>query len=313
MNFWNIDNFILNDDLNQEIWQNSPTLQREIQKPEELTDLGSIGAQQAMISSPTYSLKCLPWVPDLLGKDWQSDKALMIIGSVYAGFIKEYSTRSNCIRLADYVNSNLQEFQINFLENVVRNDSRYYEPVKCLIHDIVNPEKISLFDLCRVSFVKRGNVWSDGIRKDKSGDGIVLEAAKIFDKYISNPKATDWIWRRIINSRSKFIIALGTIAEHGLLRLFKSKLHEMELRVNHSSNKYELKSHNGGKWVKHYAKPGFSINYWISNQSWWIISGKIKEYTYSWRLLPVYHPSSQYFFINKRQATNLIKKMYECV
>src|SRR5208283_2077137 len=88
--FWN--DLELADPLNQVIWENSAAVQLEIGPPERLRAVSSIGAQQAMIEGSAYSgVPCLPWVPDVLMPDWKAQSSILIVGSAYAGFIREYS------------------------------------------------------------------------------------------------------------------------------------------------------------------------------------------------------------------------------
>src|SRR4030095_14884020 len=87
------------DAVNEEIWARSPDLQRHIQPPEALQLAGAVGAQQAMLLDDPHGV--LPWVPDLLGMSWRERDALLVVGSAYAGFIAECSTRHRCLGIAD--------------------------------------------------------------------------------------------------------------------------------------------------------------------------------------------------------------------
>jgi hypothetical protein len=97
----------IQDELNAEIWAKSPKVQGDIQTPLELGHEGAVGAQQAMIEDGLLpgvtSAKILPWVPDLVGAGWAQPDALLVVGSAYAGFIKELSRRPHSLPLAKYV------------------------------------------------------------------------------------------------------------------------------------------------------------------------------------------------------------------
>src|SRR5271169_4861651 len=84
--------------LNEEIWSRSVAVQRLIQSPEETCKEGTFGAQQAMVNGQAV----LPWPPDLLGSDWSKPGSWLIIGSAYAGFIREFSRRPASMCLSDY-------------------------------------------------------------------------------------------------------------------------------------------------------------------------------------------------------------------
>ncbi len=104
--YWDQANFKLVDTLNAEMWTRSPQLQREIQSPHDLIGTGKVGPQQAMLE-PDAALDIktdtvLPWVPDIVGKDADGDRGVIIFGAAYAGFIREYSSRRACLGLSDY-------------------------------------------------------------------------------------------------------------------------------------------------------------------------------------------------------------------
>src|ERR1035438_6209280 len=95
VDYWNQAYFRLVDAINAEMWVRSPQLQLEIQHPHSLFKPGSVGPQQAMLEpDATLGIKLdtvLPWVPDIVGKEAEGDRAVLIYGSAYAGFIWEYS------------------------------------------------------------------------------------------------------------------------------------------------------------------------------------------------------------------------------
>lgn len=294
---WNPDHFDFEDHLNQEIWISSPHVQREIQPPESLTHIGAFGAQQAMLPSSERSAgqasEVLPWVPDLLGRYWRAGGSLLVVGSAYAGFICELSRRNHCMQLADYRNAvTVEDFQRHFLESVVRNDRSYYDRIVTLLPDKVNATGIALFDLCRASFVQRSEESHSGRRRDKWRDRIVQTGADIYNRYLTHDRAADWLWRRIADTESGFIVALGTIAEHGLLRFFRSRVEDLELQAYGTAERCKLRSFEGSAWVKEYADPSYKLGYWIDHEAWWTVTGRLQGEERSWRVLPVHHPSS---------------------
>ena len=293
--FWNRDYFDFDDPLNQEIWSRSPVVQQEIQSPRELQKPGAIGAQQAMIDltpNPRFSASpSLPWVPDVVGKEWHTREALLIVGSAYAGFIREFSTRSRALPLADYVSaSSASQFQRSFLRYVVAPDSSYYGPIQALASS-KTAARIALFDVCRASFVKRGSGTAQ--RNDTSGDSVALEAPEVFEQYAENKTQADWTWRRITESQANRIVALGYIAEHGLLRLFAR--HGMQIQVSNGSApplRINAFPDGSGRWVKVYADhPSRPVGSWLKLRCWWTISGEVEGVHRAWHLLPAFHPA----------------------
>ena len=295
--FWDQSNFNTeNDQINLEIWSESPEIQQRIQHPKTLTELGSVGPQQAMLDSNTElhidsKKDVLPWVPDLVGKRSGNKEGLLIFGAAYAGFIEEYSSRPACMLLSEYVraaylkNQGMQYFQNRFLENVVKPDSSYYGKIGSLLQSVgIKSDQIILSDLCRNSIVKR-QIDKKGKRKDDSKQPS-RDRASVFCKYIENtevPKVQEWTIKRIYQSQSIHIIALGHIAEHGLLRLFDSR----GAKICQKDERYNLKTWPSSLWVDKHADPDRQLRFWINNKTWWTINNGNRE----WRLLPIYHPA----------------------
>jgi len=157
----------LTDPLNQAIWDNSAAVQLEIGPPERLRAVNSIGAQQAMIEGAPYrNVPCLPWVPDLLTQHWKARSAILIVGSAYAGFIREYSGGKG-MPIAEYVKAYRErsiKLFIDSFRNTVIPNWRYYDFTEDLIgrleatgNDVAG---FALFDVCRASFVCRSRAAS---------------------------------------------------------------------------------------------------------------------------------------------------------
>jgi hypothetical protein len=298
IDFWRVEYLCKKDSINEEIWSKSPSIEKRIQSENNM----EVGAQQGMLED-----KILPWVPDIIGKDWNTSSGLNIIGSAYAGFIREYSSRSKTIPLAEYLRAeNPYIFHNLFLKYVIKEDYNYYQPIKNLVSHIVDLSHISLFDLCRVSFVERGNSEN---RKDKSGDRIVMSNPKIYDTYVQ--ANLEWTWRRLIKG-GKNIIALGYIAEHGILKLFHEKNFTIRRYSSTITNEFNSLSRSRKHWTKRYANPSYQINYWIDKSDWWIMEGNLNGHNHSFKMLPVFHPAT-YSNINHDQnyskSKNVLSKM----
>jgi len=293
--YWHRDNFKSVDALNAEIWTRSPQLQREIQSPHDLVGAGKVGPQQAMLEPDAalaiQSDTVLPWVPDIVGKDAHGDRAVLIFGAAYAGFIREYSGRRACLGLGDYVKAatngnetNWTVFQRLFLDNVVAcdavSDRDYYGKLELLLESAgVSSNRIILSDLCPNSIVKRG-IFKKNRRHDDS-----RQPSK---EFVEHPIVAGWTWRRITESRAELIIALGYIAEHGLLRLFQS--HDAKISCNGQQWRPPPQHVNSpaSEWVDKYADPDKKLRHWLTPGTWWSISMHGREV----RLLPVYHPAA---------------------
>lgn len=210
--YWDTSLLNLGDELNREIWARSPQIQ--------IGEIGlpiRYGAQQAMIGSGAV----LPWPPDMVGKSCSESGRLIVCGSAYAGFISPFSERNgHSVSVNEYRQATVEEFQRIFLDNVVRGGDRYYRVLEALLKEISALDRTLVLDLCRVSFVEKGN--PNSVRIDKSGDSVVTTegARAIFESYVGAPTPSTWLWRRLSGEFGNRILALGSIAEHGLLRLF---------------------------------------------------------------------------------------------
>lgn len=305
--FWNPEAFEFADSLNEEIWQRSPQVQREIQSDEELQRVEAIGAQQAMLDANVLAARGpLPWVPDLVGKKWQDENSVIVVGSAYAGFISEYSTRPNTMSLQQYLAArSVEEFQRRFLENVVIDDGSYYSPIQLLCSVVGNASYIALMDLCRVSFVeRRGERLERGLvrRSDSSSSSVYAEnraGAALFARYVESQPARKWLWRRLASGNAKCILALGFTAEHGILRLFI----DSGMTITERGAPIALRS--GGKpWPMRYADDGRKLRHWRDSGTWLTVAGEFDGRKREWFVLPVFHPAS---FNNQRNDPGYVK------
>lgn len=291
--FWDIDNFDFADAGNGEIWSESPGLQREIQPPQCLRAPGSIGAQQAMLESgllpDVTEESVLPWVPDLVGKKWKNRDSLLIVGSSYGAFIRELSGPDKYMALSEYVSADSVEvFTQRFLRDVVQSGANHYARIAALaLHTGLNDgSQVAILELCRASFVERDKTGHG--RRDKYGDRVVQKSCDAFSKYIDAGKK--WTLQRIADSEAFRIVALGKIAEHGLLRLF----HEHGMQIGVATQAVGVLSrwipHPAKDWPLRYADRMRNLGWWLRNKRWWAISGRLRDSDRTWYLLPVHHP-----------------------
>ena len=200
--------------------------------------------------------------------------------------------------------SRWQSFQADFCETVMTRDRNYYGPLSSIIRSSTgrnDARQVVLLDLCRASFVRRGS--NGPPRRDESGDGVVLAAPSVYDIYVEANKA--WTWRRLMQGNERRVVALGTIAEHGLLRLFQG----VGCEVTHSITGLDcqLKHYPEGRWVRRYAQVGCVLGQWLEQRAWWNVrhepSGR------EWRVLPVAHPSRSQADAGYLRASEVIRAM----
>jgi len=104
----------------------------------------------------------------------------------------------------------LEHFQRKFIEYVVANDSSYYGRIAALLCGYVPLENMVLMDLCRASFVRR-----EGPTAVTSGDLVIKAALGVYQSYVE--AGADWTWQRLSHSHVRMVIALGKLAEKGML------------------------------------------------------------------------------------------------
>ena len=295
--------FDLDDQINGEIWKDSPDRQRGIQQPATVAEPGMFGAQQAMLTAGIvpHPNTVLPWVPDLVGKEWKDKGAVFVVGSAYAGFIREYSKRNATMCLRCYFTAETaRQFQERFFQDVVAPDPDYYGKLAILFGHppaappLLSGSQVCILDLCRSSFVRRGLRIGRRVNWDKSGDPVVKASTAgalpdIFQEYVDQNK--DWTWQRFMESKSSKIVALGTIAEHGLLRLFQAEGFTITEEGFPDAVNRPAFPPNTAAWVHRYADQGKTLAYWLQHQSWWNVNGDVNGVPRTWKILPVYHPA----------------------
>lgn len=187
-------------------------MQATIQPYRDDWQIGEIGAQQAMRAP-----RRLPWVPDLVGVNWRSEKALIVVGSAYGAFITNSYGRHE-MSPSDYDQPTAGAFQKRFFDAVVAGREYYTRVARLTGHAIQDASHLALFDLCRVALVECGRP------RDRGGDKVVSKAVGLFCRYVESTVPHGWLWRRFIGSDASAVVALGKVAEHGLLRLFATYL-----------------------------------------------------------------------------------------
>ena len=298
--FWSREFRIGDDTINAEIWSRSPDLQREVQLPSEALTAG-VGAQQAML----LVNRVLPWVPDIVGRNWQDADSILVVGSAYAPFVEGSAGRSCSMSLVAYEQADSwQSFQQAFTDAVVEPDNSYYAPISALAGATATPDncsRLAVFDLARVSFVEQ-----DGRGAVRGGDAVVGRHCDLYQRYIEHPQNQNWLWRRLTGTKACRIVALGTIAEHGLLRMFDRQ--RCELRVDGVAKR--LPASANGTWVKRYAAAEHKLSWWAESGHWWDIRTTHLAEERRWRLLPVPHPSAYGTRDGYARERELLAKMF---
>jgi len=281
-----------------------------LQHPAQLRSGGLFGAQQAMNDSGIVAGvdhgTILPWVPDLVGRNSDNEDGLLVVGTAYAGFITEYSPRAGTLPLSKYyahatASSGYDDFQRSFVESVVTGDQNYYEKIASLLSSagFQDASQITLLDLCRASFVLR--IGPPGPRKDDS-QGAATCCWPIFQQYVESTEPRGWLWRRVTESPARRILALGSIAEHGLLRLFEFYKMKIRRRAGISGRR---KFDPNEPWAKNYADKHKQIKWWLEQSDWWEID--TENEAPRWRVLPISHPgarASDSGYVRLRQVLN---------
>jgi hypothetical protein len=333
--FWATAHLDLQDLLNSRIWKESIALQLTIQSPQALQTINAIGAQQAMIDpdpkgQPPITLgTLLPWVPDLLGSNWEDPEAVLVVGSAYAGFIREYNAAGAGMRLADYlasVSHHHSSFQTAFIQQVVRDFRTYYGFVerlgRALNGDEANARDIAVTELCKASFVMR--VGNDGpeqwaanagytttgriVRRDDSAEPNGDRSASIFSDYAENTKAAGWLWDRLTSGSARRTLALGRVAEHGLLRCFGFRQEVTDIRCSKGPwTRHRNPDTNTWARVRNRAEPKLNIDHWLQAGEWWTVSAMIAGQPRDWHVLPIRHPARQ--TVDVTAVARLLRRM----
>ena len=148
---------------------------------------------------------------------------------------------------------------------------------------------VAVFELCRVAFVRRAEGY------DKGDDGVAVANPELFTRYVESPRQNDWLWRRVVGSEASTVLALGTIAEHGLLRLFARHLSDRAISdsAEHTIRFDRYKSVDI-RWLTRYANIRRKIGERckISSPPYWLVEGRLANgRRRTWRVAIVPHPT----------------------
>lgn len=300
---------VADDSVNRSIWTNSVELQRKIVEREQLPV--QAGAQQAMPKACDQAHfspeNPLPWVPDLVGSRFGDDpRSVLVVASSYNGFIEGYSGRGAVMPLADYVDAKnaggggRSTFISKFKEHVVDRDEDYYQPI---LRDLLVPagcevDFCCITDLCKASFVERGTGADNGNRGDKGDDSVVRNHWQQWIPYVGGmsgdeddaPLPYQWLWQRM--QACRVIVALGTIAEYGVLKILQRMAAVPNAWSWNDSRvvpDHPTMAARGSDWEYAYACSQRTIGKWLANEDWWALSDSGSKPR--WFLLPVYHPA----------------------
>jgi hypothetical protein len=298
------------DPVNRSIWTESVALQQKIAERE--TQRLRVGAQQAMPKPCDKALfspeRPLPWVPDLVGSRFGSDgRSAMVVASSYNGFIEGYSRRAAVLPLTDYSDAKkagvagLDVFIAKFKKFVVDRDEDYYQPI---LRDLLAASGFSLddcclTDLCKASFIECGRGPDNGNRGDVGKDAVLKKFWPQWTPYIVVPQDGGgdaplpyrWLWQRM--QQCRVIIALGTIAEYGVLKIFQRMAvapkawswKDSSVVPDHPTMTVRISG-----WEYTYASSRRKLRDWLADQDWWVLGDSGSKPR--WFMLPVHHPSS---------------------
>ncbi len=303
---WSVDDFDLDDETNRSIWETSPQILTRVHgllkantKRPRFT--GRVGVQQAMIGCDGragFDDEPLPLVPDLVGIDTGQNpkRAVLVLGSCYAPFIKGISKR-NAIASSIYRDiPSTGQFQRLFFSRVMVGDPYYYGILEDRFEGIRSPRELIVSDLCRGSFCLRGNHCP---RIDVGGDSVVNgshpdmknpsqlaeEARSLFSAYVDAESA--WTWQRI--QSVKAIVTLGKIAQRLILTLFDRKGANISMKGNEKAGEIRFQKYdNNGRMAEFEEHEEQQLSNALSPSGWW----NARLGSDNWQIVPVYHPAA---------------------
>ncbi len=281
------------DKINETIWKDSPRIHtRPGFTPAALHNPERLGAQQAMLDpalTPCLGTPSpvLPWVPDLLGEHWTHECGIVIIGQNYGQFITGYTTRPKRMSAQAYANATTwQGFQRTFIPDVVINDNDYYEKLAALLRTTGSNDRFVVTNLIRCTLVERGAAPRPGVttRSDKNIDLNLPTHRDAYAAHADLPESRDWLWDRIIGTKSRTMIALGRAPYCGLLRLFASK--KCTITDHKSGNQWQYR---GAQWM--YNCGINSIEGRLTKGDWHDVHSPALQR--SWAIILVAHPAAE--------------------
>lgn len=244
------------DALNEEIWRRSRALQREVQAPRRRWAVGEVGAQQAMCGD-----EALPWVPDLVGARFGEPGSVLVVGMAYSGFVRRPTHPRGQLDPSVYANcASAADFCATFARRVVP-AYRYYGHLMAALPAEVGASRVAFSDLCRVALVKVG-------ARGDSSSGVERADRALFCRYADHPANLGWHRQRLGAAQPAVVVALGHVAEHGLLRLLRNDLGCDIVTTGPRPVAFSRKS-GATTWPTAYAADQRQIGTWADTRDWW--------------------------------------------
>jgi hypothetical protein len=264
------------DAVNEDIWARSAAAQATIQPARLDWRVGEVGAQQAMCGRIA-----LPWVPDLVGADMAAPHSILVVGMAYSGFVRRPGHRRGQMAPDVYAKCNsATDFCAEFVRTVVP-AYRYYQHILDALPAEVGPRQVGFTDLCRAALVKVGG-------NGDSSSGVESANPLLFSRYVEHPDQRRWHIERVRGPGVSLLIALGHVAEHGLLRLLRDALGCAIRTCEGPSATFKRRS-NAASWPKAYAHSGYQVGTWASAGNWWEAVGPHGK----WNIVTVPHTSER--------------------
>jgi hypothetical protein len=268
------DDLAAHDALNEAIWSESPHVQASIQEARSDWLEGQVGAQQAMCG-----IHPLPWVPDLVGADSQRPGSVVVVGMAYSGFVRRVGRSRGELPADRYRNhKSAAAFCAEFARSVVP-AYPYYGNLLAALPAQVGPRRVVFTDLCRVALVRVG-------AKGDSSSGIERADRALYCRYAEHPLNQRWHERRLVESRAHVIVALGHVAEHGLLRLLRDRLGCAVEATGDSRVRFTRRS-GSLTWCTAYAHDDRQVGTWAGTRDWWRAAGPRGR----WAIVTIPHTS----------------------
>ena len=305
--FWAHADRTRDDPTNSEIWAESPFAMTQVHdiRGDGVEFSGEFGCQQAMVGDEAFTYEGhrligaydddepLPWIPDWVGRRASGDCGVTVIGPSYPPVLAE---RAQCwagLPLAEYrAAETADEFMTRFTERVLRDDDfGHFCQLESLLFPFRTAADLCYFNLCRGSFVIQCQIPGDGDdRYDDDMDSSHLanpadrrEHQLLYGEYVQTKDR--WTWERLSERCSGVVIALGRVAEHGLLRLFRRK--GALIRRHDDGAEWNAPAlDDDALWPSLAADPTRPIGSWTDRYGrWWDVRGSDDR---RWRVLPVF-------------------------
>ena len=306
LDFWAHEDRAKGDEINRDIWETSPMRMGAIHdvRTDGVGFTGEFGCQQAMVCEQAFTVEAprligaydddepLPWIPDWVGNRHGSGTGVTLVGPSYPPIIIERALYWAGMPLADYRTAgSADEFLTTFTEQILRDgDFSHFTQIESMLFPFRTAADICYFNLCRGSFVTRCQRSGDDQYGDERLDGSHLGETParrlyhlLYNDYVK--AAEDWTWQRLLDSRSGAVIALGKVAEHGLLRLFRRK--GATITCASDGREWNPPALNDEVfWPSRQADDDRPVEYWIERSGrWWNVS---MPDVADWCILPVH-------------------------